>query len=215
MTADRDRCGYPIVQSLGPETDLVVDERGAKLVVKKLNESCLLQGRLHPSILERLQRVRELPLHGVANFQGVQRDGEYSFLIWAFVEGRPLDEYVAGLSVVERSAIVREVKIVVDALHAAGLVHGAIHARNVIVDDRGRPHLTHISPLLFYDPAIDQTAVKRMIHELVNDNESELPMTKSTTPADRDFTRLRSIALAAVVAVLGGAIGFFIYRHQR
>jgi hypothetical protein len=35
---------------------------------KRLDDDCLLDRELHPSIAERLHRVRELPVCNVANF---------------------------------------------------------------------------------------------------------------------------------------------------
>ena len=40
-----------------------------------MDHDCLLRGQLHPSIRERLSRVRELAHGGVANLYGVGRDG--------------------------------------------------------------------------------------------------------------------------------------------
>jgi hypothetical protein len=47
---------------------------GRQVVLKKLDDDCLLDGQLHPSIKLRLERVRELPVRCVANFLGVERD---------------------------------------------------------------------------------------------------------------------------------------------
>jgi hypothetical protein len=63
----------------------------------------------------------------------------------------------------------REVVLSVEALHQVGIVHGAIHARNIIVDPTGRPRLTHISPLLFHDPAVDEKAISLMLAKLIDD----------------------------------------------
>jgi len=50
--------------------------------------------------------------------------------------GLPLEE----LPIVERARLEREVRHVVQMLHSHGIVHGALHARNIIIDDRGGVH---------------------------------------------------------------------------
>ena len=66
---------------------------GRTVVLKKLDDDCLLDGQLHPSIKLRLERVRELPVRCVANFLGVERDGAgVAQMVWEFVRGTPLAE---------------------------------------------------------------------------------------------------------------------------
>src|SRR5687768_5806805 len=80
----RELCGYPVesrLQStlasepdfLGPSY-LAAGPGGRGVVLKPLDRDCLLKNGLHPSIRERLARVRELALAGVANLYGVERD---------------------------------------------------------------------------------------------------------------------------------------------
>src|SRR4051812_50121461 len=64
-----------------------------KVVLKPLDGDCLLDGQLHPMIRQRLERVRELPLTGVANLIGVERVHGDAQLVWEFVDGTPLAEY--------------------------------------------------------------------------------------------------------------------------
>ena len=144
-----------------------------QVVLKRLDEDCLLDGQLHPSIRQRLERVRELPLRGMANLLGVERcdTGEgVAQLVWEFVPGRPLAEVEGDEAMWRRMC--REVILAVEALHAAGIVHGAIHARNIIVTDRDEIRLTHVSPLLYNDPDQDEADVIAMLRERV---EAALP----------------------------------------
>jgi hypothetical protein len=139
-----------------------------RVVLKRLDEDCLLDGQLHPSIRQRLERVRELPMKGMASLLGVERrDGGQGVaqLVWAFVPGRPLAEIEADESTWRR--LCREVILAVEALHAAGIVHGAIHGRNVIVTDRDEIRLTHVSPLLYNDPDQDEEDVIVMLRQRV------------------------------------------------
>ena len=52
----------------------------ATIYRKPLSDDCLLGGELHPSIAERLARVRELPVSSIANFYGVSRDEQAVWL---------------------------------------------------------------------------------------------------------------------------------------
>src|SRR5207253_3384972 len=51
----------------------------------------------------------------------------------------------------------------VEGLHALGIVHGAIHGRNVIVRPDGGVTLTHVSPLLYHEMAVDVEALKELM----------------------------------------------------
>jgi hypothetical protein len=73
----RELCGYPVDSSLSEtgSTYLAIGPGGRGVVLKKMDDDCLLRGQLHPSVRERLARVRELAHGGVANLYGVGRDG--------------------------------------------------------------------------------------------------------------------------------------------
>src|SRR3982751_1045875 len=77
-------CGYPVIAGLASsqasESDFLGPSFEAKgpggrsVVLKPLDRDCLLPSGLHPSIKERLARVRELALGSVANLYGVERE---------------------------------------------------------------------------------------------------------------------------------------------
>ena len=200
---------------------------------KRLDDDCLLDGQLHPSIRERLERVRELPMPFVANLYGVERDEQgVAQLIWQFVPGIPLAEFKGDAAAWGRLA--REAILAVEALHAAGIVHGTIHANNVIVDADGRIRLTHVSPLLYSDPDQDESDVILMLRDLVESRHPDSPLARILADADaggmrlgelyarlaeplpaagsvsdvpvREPERVRSLVAASIVALLGIAI---------
>src|SRR5689334_3883742 len=89
-------CGYCVDRALAPDQSyLATGPGGRKVVLKRVDEDCLLGNQLHPSIKERLSRVRELAHGGVANLHGVERDADAAWLVWEFVQGPTFDEYVA------------------------------------------------------------------------------------------------------------------------
>jgi len=237
-------CGYTVLRSPSPGTFIALADAGREIFLKPLDPDCLLHGQLHPSIKERLARVRELALKSAANLYGVERDSQQGghggvFLVWEFIAGEPLETHAQSLHAQQLLSLLREVVLSVDALHQVGIVHGALHARNIIIDPAGRPHLTHISPLLFHDPAVDVAAVSSMIAGLIGQRgdidpsvssalaapaslrelasrlvAADAPQSESvTTDIDGRRRRRRTLILALAVAILGlvAALGFVLF----
>jgi serine/threonine protein kinase len=185
------------------QTALAVDDSGRQVVLKVLDQDCLLKGRLHPNIRDRLERVRELAHPAVAHLHGVERLEGKSYLVWEFVEGRTFEEYAASAADAGNLDILkREIALAVRVLHATGIVHGAIHGRNIIIDRVGKVRLTHISPLLYDDPASDERELKAA----VGLPEETLP---SGAPAEdtEDGALRRRIRGLVLLTVLAGGLG--------
>jgi len=142
--------GYRIEREVGEGTLLASESNGRRVVLKMLEGDCLLKGQLHPMIKDRLGGVGELAHLGVANLHGAEREGERAYLVWEFVEGITLEEYLREYEPELKRLVEIAMQIVmhVEALHALGIVHGAIHGRNVILQPDGEVKLTHVSPLL-------------------------------------------------------------------
>ncbi len=159
---------YTVVQSLTPGRSwLARDAGGRRLVLKAVEEDCLLRGQLHPNIHDRLARVRELAHPGVANLRGVERDGALTYLVWDYVPGITLEQYLTRPVGPPQPLIelARDLVLAVEQMHVLGIVHGAIHARNVFVDDAGAVRLTHVSPLLYHDPREDARALVKLLRQ--------------------------------------------------
>ncbi len=165
-----DICGYRVAQTLAPRTFLAIDPRGRKVILKKLDDDCLLQGQLHPSIKERLERVRQLPHLATANLLGVERDASGAFIIWEYLDGEDFATATASPACAPEKLIhlLRELSLSIEALHAHGIIHGAIKSGNVIVDAGGRVRITHVSPLLYNDPLDDEQAVLRVAESVLS-----------------------------------------------
>ena len=164
---------------------IITTRGGRRVVLKRLDDDCLLDGQLHPSIKLRLERVRELPVRPIANFLGVERGGDdgVARMIWEHVPGTPLAE----LQSADWLRVCREVVLAVQSLHAAGIVHGAIHAGNVIVDDAtGEVRLTHVSPLLYTEVENDAADVTAMLADLVHAREPGSPLAASLAAAQAE-----------------------------
>jgi tRNA A-37 threonylcarbamoyl transferase component Bud32 len=173
--------GHPVVAILsGDGTPPTFEARGPggrRIVLKALDPDCLLKEGtvLHPNIRDRLNRVRELALTGVANFLGVCRDpvngyeGHAAWLMWEYVEGETFDRYAAAHSRSDRdlALLARELILTIDSLHLQGIVHGSIKASNVLIDPTGGIRLTHVSPLLYNDAAEDAQSALEMLWQVV------------------------------------------------
>jgi tRNA A-37 threonylcarbamoyl transferase component Bud32 len=161
---------------------------GRKVVLKRLEEDCLFEGRLHVSIKERLARIQEVAHGGVANLYGVERVGDFVFLVWEYIEGVPLEEYLvkedARGRLPDLMDVGRELVMSVEGLTRLGLVHGALHGGNIIVTDKGI-RLTHLSPYLYTDPQEDARAVIELLLESLNTRyrPGDLPMHRLLTRA--------------------------------
>ena len=166
---------YRIVRTLrAQESFLALNDSGRHIVLKMLASEAILRGDLHPSIRERLARVRELAHQGVANLYSVERDGSAVFLVWEHIDGVSLEDFCREpRPALERLLLARELMLLVESFHAQGLVHGAIHPRNVIVEPTGRVRLTHVSPLLFSDPQQDADAVIATLRQTIAADEPE------------------------------------------
>src|SRR4051812_15826439 len=140
-TTPAELCGYPVDSALSEAgaTYLAIGPGGRGVVLKKMEDDCLLRGQLHPSIRERLARVRELAHGGVANLYGVGREGEGeaaagtaggavggAWLIWEYVDGESFADYAAAPNRTLRDLAMagRELALAVDLLHMQGIVHG-------------------------------------------------------------------------------------------
>ena len=198
ITSPADLGDYRVVRALSAgQTFLARAAGGREVVLKMLGDDCLLKGQLHPSIRERLARVRELAERGVANLHGVERDGPYTYLVWDYVPGATFDQLglEPGLSHREMVSLARELVLVVESLHAAGIVHGSIGPGNVILDANRRLRLTHISPLLFNDPGLDVAAVVDLLRETVaRRGETELPLGRALAAAKAEPIALRELS---------------------
>jgi len=171
----REIAGYAVLEELAAgQTYLAMAPGQRRLVLKLLDEDCLLEGHLHPSVRERLSRVRELAHPGLANLHGVERDRGAAYLVWEYVEGARLSDSAAGdtaaadLTPAQRRQLrlARELVLTVATLHARGIVHGAIHAGNIIVDGAGSMKLTHVSPYLYTEVDQDVAAIIETLLQL-------------------------------------------------
>jgi hypothetical protein len=197
-------CGYAVVETLTPDaTYLAIGPGGRGVTLKKLDPDCLYRGLLHPEVHDRLSRVRELAHTGVANLFGVGKAGDDAWLIWEYVEGKPLAQHAREhyRSPRDLMLLVRELVLTVESLHLQGIVHGSLSGQNAIVAPDGTVRLIHISPLLYTDPADDAEAIEQTVGLILEERgERAGPLGRLLAEASESKMPLR--ALASRVAAL-------------
>jgi serine/threonine protein kinase len=219
---------YRVERELAAGTFLATESSGRRVVLKMLEADCLLKRQLHPMIHDRLARVRELAHLGVANLHGVERDGERAFCVWEFVEGITLEEFLHEYEPQDTrlAEIASQILTHVEALHGLGIVHGAIHARNVIIQPTGGIKLTHVSPLLYHEESVDIEAVGELLKEMGFDGADGCSSLKEiasiirpaqdnpidSAPQGENLRRWALIG-AIVAAIIGIGVAWFLWRN--
>ena len=195
---------------------LAAGEGNRLIVLKRVDEDCMLGKALHPSIVDRLGRVREVAHAGVANLIAVEKDRQgdkdEAWLVWEYVEGETILEWARrGRSSRELLVMARELMLSVDQLHMQGLVHGALVEGNVIVTPEGVLKLTHVSPLLYTDMGVDVESVVGLLKDVAGTaGEKGEPLLRAVEGAGEPRVagsegELRRMA-ARVASVLGGGV---------
>jgi hypothetical protein len=200
-------CGYTVVETLAPDaTYLAIGPGGRGVTLKKLDADCLYRGLLHPDVHDRLSRVRELAHTGVANLFGVGKAGDDAWLIWEYLDGKPLAQYAREQCRSPRDLmlLVRELILTVESLHMQGIVHGSLSGNNAIVSPDGAIRLTHISPLLYSDPADDAESIEHAVTEIL-DERGERAGPLGTLLAEAGKAKMPLRGLASRIAALADA----------
>ncbi|HEX8324273.1 MAG TPA: hypothetical protein VF595_10205 [Tepidisphaeraceae bacterium] len=170
------------------------DAAGTRVVLKRLPDDCLRDGRLHPSIRLRLTRLRDAPVGAMANLIGVEVVDGRTVMVSEYVRGEPLD----ARPIEARAAHLPEARRLIAALHAVGLVHGAVGLGNFIIDRAGRLRLIDPSPFLYDDPAVDLDALARL-------EPDEMPDDARDAASDWHLPSLAAAAALTLLAVAAAA----------
>ncbi len=214
-------CGYPIQRVLTPNTSyLALADANRPVVLKRVDDDCMLGKALHPSIVDRLGRVREVAHAGVANLIGVERDcrtvgqdspdAKTAWLVWDYVPGQTLLEWAQNPAHASRELLVmaRELILSVEQLHMRGLVHGALIRGNVIVEPTGSLKLTHVSPLLYTDMNVDVESVIGLLKEVAHQGGvNGAALQQVLDRADQGERGLRALGARVAGALGGGVVG--------
>ncbi len=135
---------------------------------------------------------RVVPVYGAGDWEGGK------FVASRLVRGRTLAEFTSAehVSPLRLRALLEPVAAALDAAHAAGLVHGAVNERNVLVDGSGAAHLTDFGLGRPGTVASDREALASL-QELVSSGGMRRQSASLAT---------RAIAAFAVLAVVGAGL---------
>jgi serine/threonine protein kinase len=206
------------------------------VVLKILDDACLVDGDLHPDIRQRLARTRELAVPGIANLLSVERAGSRAYLVWDYIKGMSLADWLTtNPERSQRLLVARELVLIIESLHGMGMVHGSIHARNVFRDALGRLWVTHVSPLLAAEVQDDVDQLNDLIQSILNDTQfpradslqqlrlslaglidaRDVPVSEKTG-IDQEYRRRRWMMISAIaVGGIGVLIAFAVWWQTR
>lgn len=192
---------YRILARLADATYHAIGPGGRAVVLKGIDPTCLLGDQLHSQIRDRLNAIRGLPHPQIAHLLGAERDGDFIFAVWEYLDAQPFNQWATRPGREPRHVILmaRELMLAVEGLHALGIVHGCLHAGNVFVRD-GHIRLTHLSPLLYTDPREDAVAVLRLLQDVVRVRDED------DSPLGRLVRESIDSAQPAPLADLGSAL---------
>jgi len=206
-SAPQTLCGYEFVRWLKEgRTALCLSGQRRQIVLKVIDDDCLLDGQLHPDIKERLARIRELPHRNVATLISVERDEDGQvYGIWEYIEGTSFLSWLCDQGHDERmvARMLRELVLTVEAMHGHGIIHGALHDGNILIDTSGEVRLLDVSPLLHVEEGVDAAAIGQLIGQVLAERRrtgEPGAILSQISPADD----LRQISVTINRAILAG-----------
>ena len=178
---------FAVQRVLSDRTALAADAGGRRVVLKPIDDDCMLESAIHPSVATRLERIQQLPTTVLARLIGVWRDGLRAVMAWEYVTARSLDELFADPRADAETLVasLRDTALAIEAMHGLGIVHGAIHERNIFVQTPGLL-LTHASPLLWDDPGVDEQAFLSLAERAAGVRGTHLASVPAAVQAARD-----------------------------
>ena len=190
----------------GDQSYLGTGPGGRPVVLKRVDEDCLLGSQLHPASRNAWPECANWPTGAWPICMASPAKGNSAWLIWEFVEGKTFDEYFADdrRTPVDLLNVARELILAVDALHGQGIVHGALVGANVIITPEGALRLIHVSPLLYTDMDVDVECVVSLLQEAVERRgEQDSRLGRLLTAAGYEGLSLRGLAtkIAALLEV--------------
>ncbi len=132
--------GYRIERELGRGSLGRVFEAWDETLQRKVALKVLRQGTDH-QVLEEARHAASLHHSAVVTVHAVADRGNVPAIVMELVEGRPLIEAVASLSIEDKARLLRKVAEGIAAAHRNGLVHCDLKPENILVTEDGHPKI--------------------------------------------------------------------------
>jgi eukaryotic-like serine/threonine-protein kinase len=122
----------------------VQESTDRRVAVKILNRGPLADSAAGLARFEREVEALSLLKHpNIVTIHDCGRDHDHVYLVMDYVNGRPLDAYVDGerIPLADTLALFARICDGVNAAHLRGIIHRDLKPGNLLVDERGEPHV--------------------------------------------------------------------------
>ena len=114
------------------------------LVAVKIPRSGQLDAEEAERFIREARAAAQLHHAHIVGVHAVGRDGDQLYIVSELIAGRPLDEWRGGrrLGSDEAAALCAKIADALDYAHEHGVIHRDLKPQNILIDDRGQPHVT-------------------------------------------------------------------------
>ncbi|MFO0906329.1 MAG: protein kinase [Pirellulales bacterium] len=115
-----------------------------RVVALKIPRRGLLNSDTLDDFMHEARTVAALDHPNIARIFHIGRDGDVVYFVSQFMEGKSLDKWLATVDCSQRELVELCVKIcrALHYAHESGVVHRDLKPQNVMMDERGDPHIT-------------------------------------------------------------------------
>lgn len=120
---------------------LATDTLGRSVAVKFFNDASPTQAEqsaiAHAKALVRVDSAAVVRVYAVERQRNPETRAICLAIVMEYVPGPSLQKYTSRLSTQHARTVIRDISTAVEAIHSAGLVHGDLHAGNVVITSSG------------------------------------------------------------------------------
>lgn len=158
--------GYELIREVGRGGQGVVYHATQQSTQRDVAIKVLRRGpfasAIEQSRIEREVRILSKLRHpGIVTVHDSGHSGSLTYLVMDYIDGVPVDEYVATAapSIADRITLFARIADAVNAAHLRGVIHRDLKPSNIRVDSDGVPHILDFGIAKLAEPDEDQTAL--------------------------------------------------------